>query len=129
MVSGVRNCYIIGADMANGADTFDVIKDILKKDVLGDSDAHRLLLAGIVDLNSKFEKREKERKDSEEKNDKERKGSDAIKDAAQNKINDMVAKMWPVHRLTVGILVFFGSSVGALIWAIIIDKVNIVFHG
>ena len=93
--------------MANGADTFDVIKDILDKDVLDDSDAHRLLLAGITDLNEKLDTREKE----------------------QKKYNEKTDKMWSIYKVNVGILMFLGSSFGGLVWGLITGAVTIHLTG
>jgi len=104
--------------MANGKDTFSVIKDILAKDILDDTDAHRLLLAGISDLKELIEEKEEERKEYNEEREKE-----------QKVVNDKVDQMFTVYKFNTWLLAALGASVIGLIVSLITGQATIVISG
>jgi len=106
------------AAMTNGEDTFDAIKEIVRKGKLGEEDVNLLLLAGLSDLNDKID----DNKRADEKADKTR-------DSKQEIVNNKVDKMWLVYKINIGVLIFFASAVGTLLFSLLTDKITIVATG
>ena len=100
--------------MANG--TFATIENILDNDTLIDSDAHRLLLAAILDINNKFDEWKLEDKKLQDS-----------KDKKQDIINRKVEKMWYLYGVNIAVFVFFAAAFGRLVWSLITGEVNITY--